>query len=103
MKTLKIYRVIVWAVAGFYFSCTDLNEQLKSELEQGVSNVNTSDLLTSAYAALYTPYHQAQRWVLAEISTDAALAPPRVGDWDYNGVYKACNQQLGKHEQSFMN
>src|SRR3546814_6146975 len=103
MKTLKIYRVIVWAVAGFYFSCTDLKEQLKSELEQGVSNVNTSDLLSSAYAALYTPYHRDQRWVLEEISTDAAMAPTRGGDWDDNGVYRAIHQHTWNQDNSFMN
>jgi len=103
MKTLKIYLVFVWAVAGLSFSCTDLNEELKSELEQGTSNVNVADLLTGAYTALYTPYHQDQRWVLEEISTDAAMAPTRGGDWDDNGIYRAIHQHTWNPDNSFMN
>src|SRR5690606_2258407 len=103
MKTLKIYPVIALAVAGLSFSCTDLNEQLKSELEQGVSNVNTADLLVGAYTALNGPYHQDQRWVLEEISTDAAMAPTRGGDWDDNGIYRAIHQHTWNADNSFMN
>ena len=88
---------------GLCFSCTDLDEHLKSELEQGVSNVNTADLLTGAYTALYTPYHQDQRWVLEEISTDAAMAPTRGGDWDDNGIYRAIHQHTWNPDNSFMN
>ena len=103
MKTSKIYCVIVCVVAGLAFSCTDLDEQLKSELEQGTSNVNVTDLLTGAYTALYTPYHQDQRWVLEEISTDAAMAPTRGGDWDDNGIYRAIHQHTWNPDNSFMN
>src|SRR5690606_26821450 len=103
MKTLKIYLVIVWAFEGLSFSCSDLNEELKSELEQGTSNVNVADLLTGAYTALYTPYHQDQRWVLEEISTDAAMAPTRGGDWDDNGIYRAIHQHTWNPDNSFMN
>ena len=103
MKTSKIYCVIVCVVAGLTFSCTDLDEQLKSELEQGTSTVNVTDLLTGAYTALYTPYHQDQRWVLEEISTDAAMAPTRGGDWDDNGIYRAIHQHTWNPDNSFMN
>lgn len=103
MKTSKIYLIIVWTVAGLSFSCTDLNEELKSELEQGTSNVNVADLLTGAYTAMYTPYHQDQRWVLEEISSDAAMAPTRGGDWDDNGVYRAIHQHTWNQDNSFMN
>src|SRR5690606_35083557 len=103
MKTSKLYRIIVCAVAGLSVACTDLDEELRSELEQGTSNVGTADLLTGAYTALNTPYHQDQRWVLEEISTDAAMAPTRGGDWDDNGIYRAIHQHTWNPDNSFMN
>ncbi|MFC3199675.1 RagB/SusD family nutrient uptake outer membrane protein [Parapedobacter deserti] len=103
MKTLRIYRVVLMVVMGLSFSCTDLDEQLRSELEQGVTNVNAADLLIGAYTALNTPYHQDQRWVLEEISSDAAMAPTRGGDWDDNGIYRAIHQHTWNPDNSFMN
>src|SRR5690606_22864161 len=103
MKTSIIYRVIVCVAVGLSFSCTDLDEHLRSELEQGISDVNTADLLTGAYTALYTPYHQDQRWVLEEISTDAAMAPTRGGDRDDNGIHRAIHQHTWNPDNSFMN
>ncbi|WP_257670391.1 RagB/SusD family nutrient uptake outer membrane protein [Parapedobacter tibetensis] len=104
MKTyFRLYSAISLLIAGFSLSCTDLDEQLRSELEQGVANVNTADLLIGAYSALNTPYHQNQRWVLEEISSDAAMAPTRGGDWDDNGIYRAIHQHTWNADNSFMN
>lgn len=104
MKTYKIiYRTVFVALAGLWVSCTDLNEQLNSELEQGVGNVNTADLLIGAYTALNTPYQHEQRWVLEEVSTDAAMAPTRGGDWDDNGTHRAIHLHTWNADNSYMN
>jgi SusD family. len=103
MKTFKLYSTIFLITAGLALSCTDLDEQLRSELEQGVTNVNTADLLIGAYSALNIPYHQDQRWVLEEISTDAAMAPTRGGDWDDNGIHRAIHQHTWNADNSYMN
>lgn len=104
MNTFKIYPIICLIVAGTAFSCTDLDEQLRSEMERGSDNsVNASDLLIGAYSALNTPYHQDQRWVLEEISTDAAVAPTRGGDWDDNGVHRAIHLHTWNADNNYMN
>lgn len=89
-------------VTGLSLSCTDLNEQLRSELEQGVTNVNAADLLTGAYTALNEPYQQEQRWVLEEISTDAAVAPTRGGDWDDNGKHRSIHLHTYNADNAYM-
>lgn len=103
MNTFKLYRMVLLIVTGVSLSCTDLDEQLRSELEQGVANVNAADLLIGAYTALNTPYQQEQRWVLEEISTDAAMAPTRGGDWDDNGIHRAIHQHTWNADNSYMN
>ncbi|SEL78147.1 RagB/SusD family nutrient uptake outer membrane protein [Parapedobacter koreensis] len=103
MNTIKIYRTIFLVIAGLAISCTNLDEQLRSELEQGVSTVNTADLLIGAYTALNEPYQQEQRWVLEEISTDAAIAPTRGGDWDDNGIHRAIHLHTWNADNSYMN
>ncbi|MBK1438511.1 RagB/SusD family nutrient uptake outer membrane protein [Parapedobacter sp. ISTM3] len=103
MNTIKLYRTILLVIAGLSLSCTDLDEQLRSELEQGGTDVNTSDLLIGAYLALNTPYQQEQRWVLEEISTDAAIAPTRGGDWDDNGMHRAIHLHTWNADNAYMN
>ncbi|WP_353130852.1 RagB/SusD family nutrient uptake outer membrane protein [Parapedobacter pyrenivorans] len=103
MNAFKLYRTIFLVIAGLAISCTDLDEQLRSELEQGVSTVNTADLLIGAYTALNEPYQQEQRWVLEEISTDAAIAPTRGGDWDDNGMHRAIHLHTWNADNGYMN
>ncbi len=103
MNTFKLYRTTFLILIGLSLSCTDLDEQLRSELEQGITNVNAADLLIGAYTALNEPYQQEQRWVLEEISTDAAMAPTRGGDWDDNGIHRAIHQHTWNADNSYMN
>ncbi|PPL03559.1 RagB/SusD family nutrient uptake outer membrane protein [Parapedobacter indicus] len=103
MNTFKLYSIACLLLAGLSFSCTDLDERLRSELEEGSTNVNPSDLLIGAYSALNEPYQQEQRWVLEEISTDAAMAPTRGGDWDDNGMHRAIHQHTWNADNSYMN
>jgi len=103
MNTFKLYSTVFLIITGLALSCTDLDEQLRSELEQGITNVNAADLLIGAYSALNEPYQQEQRWVLEEISTDAAMAPTRGGDWDDNGIHRAIHQHTWNADNSYMN
>ncbi len=84
-------------------SCTKLNEEFNSELQEGSSNVDPGGLLVTAYTSLNQPYQQDQRWVLQEITTDAAIAPTRGGDWDDNGIYRALHQHAWNADNGFMN
>ncbi|RYF37701.1 MAG: RagB/SusD family nutrient uptake outer membrane protein, partial [Chitinophagaceae bacterium] len=55
-------------------SCTKLNEEFRSNLEQG-NTIQSSQLLVSAYNTLNGPYQQGDRWCLQELSSDEAIAP----------------------------
>ena len=86
------------------FSCTDLEEQLNSDLEQSSSgNITPAGLLISAYSSLNTPYQQENRWCLQELSSDEAVAPTRGGDWDDNGRHRAIHLHTWNADNGYMN
>lgn len=105
---MKLRSLLYIALAGTVFtgtySCTKLNEEFKSEMEEGdASNIDPAGLLITAYNSLNTPYQQEQRWVLQEISTDAAMAPTRGGDWDDNGMHRAIHLHTWNADNAYMN
>ena len=102
MKASKIFLMSL-LMCGLSFSCTKLNEDLYSELENGGSvSASVDDLLTSAYSTLNGPYQQDNRWCLEEITTDEAIAPTRGGDWDDNGIHRALHLHLWNADNSYM-
>jgi hypothetical protein len=102
MKTYKKLSVLLtWSV--LLASCTDLNEQLRSELEESVTgNIDPGQLLIGAYNTLNGPYQHDNRWCLQELSTDAAIAPTRGGDWDDNGTHRAIHLHTWNADNSYM-
>ncbi|MGJ1432181.1 RagB/SusD family nutrient uptake outer membrane protein [Sphingobacterium spiritivorum] len=98
-----IYITIAGSVVAGTVSCTKLNEEFKGELEEGTSNVEPGALLVTAYNSLNTPYQQEQRWVMQEVSTDAAMAPTRGGDWDDNGMHRAIHLHTWNADNGYMN
>ncbi len=98
-----LYLLTLGLLTSGLHSCTKLNEEFRGELEEGSSEVSASGLLVTAYTSLNTPYQQDQRWVMQEISTDAAIAPTRGGDWDDNGIYRAIHQHAWNADNGFMN
>ena len=99
-----LYLALAGTLMGGTISCTKLNEEFNSELEEGdASNVDAAGLLITAYNSLNTPYQQEQRWVLQEISTDAAMAPTRGGDWDDNGMHRAIHLHTWNADNGYMN
>ncbi|MDM1295203.1 RagB/SusD family nutrient uptake outer membrane protein [Sphingobacterium sp. N143] len=104
MKLKKlVYIALIGSVVTSTFSCTKLKEEFKGELEEGTSNVDPGSLLITAYNSLNTPYQQEQRWVMQEISTDAAMAPTRGGDWDDNGMHRAIHLHTWNADNGYMN
>jgi len=98
----KIYAVFILSLISF--SCTKLNEELRSNLEEGVSgSTNTAELLISAYSTLNGPYQHDNRWCLQELSTDEAIAPTRGGDWDDNGIHRAIHLHTWNADNGYMN
>ncbi|MGE9311938.1 RagB/SusD family nutrient uptake outer membrane protein [Niabella sp. CJ426] len=98
-----LYTLMLGSVITGGVSCTKLNEEFKGELGEGNSNVDPAGLLVTAYTSLNTPYQQEQRWVMQEISTDAAMAPTRGGDWDDNGMHRAIHLHSWNADNGYMN
>lgn len=102
----KLYSYIFYLMmvqSIFVISCTKLNETFKGELEEGTADVDPGALLISTYTSLNTPYQQEQRWVMQEISTDAAMAPTRGGDWDDNGMHRAIHLHTWNPDNGYVN
>ncbi|MCH5715199.1 RagB/SusD family nutrient uptake outer membrane protein [Niabella hibiscisoli] len=98
-----LYTLLMGSVAAGTFSCTKLNEEFKGELGEGNANIDPAGLLVTAYTSLNTPYQQEQRWVMQEVSTDAAIAPTRGGDWDDNGMHRAIHLHTWNADNGYMN
>jgi hypothetical protein len=85
-------------------SCTDLDEQLYSDLEEtATGNITPGGLLISAYASLNNPYQQDNRWCLQQLSSDESVAPTRGGDWDDNGTHRAIHLHTWNADNAYMN
>ena len=83
------------------FSCTKLNEEFRSNLEQGDA-ISATELLVSAYNTLNGPYQQGNRWCMQELSSDEAIAPTRGGDWDDNGRHRALHLHTWNADNDYM-
>lgn len=82
-------------------SCTKLNEDFRSNLEEGAS-IEAAQLLVSAYNTLNGPYQQGDRWCMQELSSDEAIAPTRGGDWDDNGRHRAIHLHTWTADNDYM-
>ncbi len=105
---MKLRSFIYLTIAGGFVltaaSCTKLEENFRSELEETEEgNVGAASLLINAYTSLNVPYQQEQRWVMQEVSTDAAMAPTRGGDWDDNGMHRAIHLHTWNADNGYMN
>jgi hypothetical protein len=101
MKHLKILVVLVLTLLSF--SCTKLNENFRSELEENnAQNITAAQLLVSAYSGLYGPIIQGDLWSASEISSDEAIAPTRGPDWDDNGLWRALHLQSWNADHGFL-
>jgi len=104
MKSKYLIYTSIMAFLAFNSSCTKLEEEFRGELEEGSGEVvDPGALLTSSYTAFNVPYQQEQRWVLQEISTDAAMAPTRGGDWDDNGMHRSIHLHTWNADNGYMN
>ncbi len=88
MKNIK--KLCVLFVALTMFSCTKLNEELRSELEISNSGITADQLLIGTYNNISQTFQgNSNLWAAQEISSDEAIAPTRGPDWDDNGEWRA--------------
>ncbi len=98
MKHIKIVFFLFLLITGF--SCTKLDETLRSELEQSTSgNVTANQLLISAYNALNGPFQTGDLWHVQQHTSDETIAPTRGPDWDDNGQWRALHAHTWNPDQ----
>lgn len=90
------------------FSCTKLEERLRSQQEENNDgSITAAQLLASAYNSVYGPFQgNADLWACQTLSTDEGIPPTRAGDWDDNGAWRAVatktwNADLGQIRGQF--
>jgi hypothetical protein len=100
MKIVKISYALL--LTGALFSCTKLEQKLRSEVAAESSSVTATGLLQSAYEAMNGPYQdQARLWCLNEHTTDECVGPTRAGDWDDNGVWRVLHAHTWAPDHTF--
>lgn len=99
MKYINLYSYLL--IFLLFFSCTKLNEEFRSNLEEG-DDIAAAELLVTAYNMLNSPYQQGSRWCLQELSSDEAIAPTRGGDWDDNGRHRAIHLHTWNADNDYL-
>ena len=86
-----------------FFSCTKLDENFRSELQQGnTSNITAAELLTGAYGALNGTYQRGDLWSANVITSDEAIAPTRGPDWDDNGLWRSLHLHAWNADHAYL-
>ena len=103
-KSLLFLGVFVFAAA-----CTDLEEELESDLSADVAqqflvdNADVSSLLQATYDGLRLPFQDQSRfWAAAEHTTDEVIGPTRGPDWDDNGIWRVLHDHTWDAEHAFL-
>jgi hypothetical protein len=97
MKQYKIFIITLFAFV--LFSCTKLDENFRSSLEQSASNPAAADLLTTAYNSLNGPFQTGDFWHIQQHTSDETIAPTRGPDWDDNGQWRALHAHTWNDNQ----
>jgi starch-binding outer membrane protein, SusD/RagB family len=105
---MKYNIFIILFLTLFSFSCTKLDEQLRSELaENAGAEIKASQILAGAYSSVAGQFQgNSDLWAMQSLSTDEAIPPTRAGDWDDNGAWRAVatktwNADLGQVKGQF--
>ncbi len=95
------FLTMILSLAIVSFSCTDLEQELGSDIPRDVANSQASarEFIDNNYSNLQSFATQDLIFALQEHSGDAVIGPTRGGDWDDNGVWRV----LHLHEWSTEN
>jgi hypothetical protein len=106
MTYSKKYLIAILSLS--LFSCTKLDERLRSQQEENDDgSITATQLLSSAYNSIYGPFQgNSDVWAMQTLSTDEGIPPTRAGDWDDNGAWRAVatktwNADLGQVRGQF--
>jgi len=92
-------------VTLFYPSCTNLDEELFSEVTP-YDYFKTEEQFVTALASAYTrlgPYATGDAYSLQEVSTDEIVVPTRGADWDDGGAWRRLSLHAWTFEDGPMN
>lgn len=95
--------LIVLVVAGFNLSCTNLDEELYSEVTPE-NFFNTEEEYVSALGAAYTQFQNFASndpQAVQETSTDEMVVPTRGQDWDDGGHWRRLHLHSWTYEDGF--
>ena len=108
---MKIYRYLILTLLIGSFSCTDLSEELHSDLPAERAekflkeNADFDALLQTVYRDFDNSIiqHYNAVWVITEMSSDEAICPSRPSGWDNGGVYRELHQHTWKPTHDIIN
>lgn len=108
---MKIFRYTIILAFIAVVSCTDLDEDLRSNLPGDEAEVFLKENADFA-ALLETVYrdfdnamiqHYNAVWIITEMSSDEAICPSRPSGWDNGGVYRELHQHTWKANHDIIN
>ncbi len=101
MKHIRIFYPLFLILV--FLSCTKLDEEFRSELEQNNSGITASELLISAYNSIGGTFQgNGNLWSSATITSDEAIGPTRAGDWDDNGLWRSLHLHNWNADHSYL-
>jgi len=105
MNKMKIKIFSLFAILALFASCTDLDDQVYSELlaEEYPENETQAQLITNnAYSQLQS-HIDGGWWFAQEITSDLIVAPTRGSDWDDGGKWRALHTHTWDNNHEYVN
>ncbi len=100
MKNIKISTLSI-IISILSYSCTDLSEEVFSEITEASYNYQPSDatrIIGASYSTLRGYFTMTKYWG-ESISSDEAVMPANASGWDDNGIYRRMHTHSWTSEQ----
>ncbi|MEM1319446.1 MAG: RagB/SusD family nutrient uptake outer membrane protein [Bacteroidota bacterium] len=102
MKKISISFILLCLIAGFFQSCTDLEEQLNDGVPTLDANADVAQLLAGAYGNLRDLQSQEHIIFVANHTTDEMAGPTRGRDWDDAGIWRVLHRHSWTPSHQFI-
>ncbi len=97
-------KLLIFSFGLLLFGCTNLEEDLGSDLNRDQANEiqDVASLLATAYQNLNTFQAENRVWALMQHSTDETIGPTRGTDWDDNGVWRVLHDHTWDADHAYI-